>query len=272
MRLHPVFVAGEPVGWTADGWRPALLTSPSPWYPTGSGIVLQPDLVDAAGRTAALADWAQALRVRFPIPGWRNEAVQVLDRHGVVLLAIERALLRPLGLPLRSVQVNVHGEDGRGPVIWVARRARHKPVAPGRLDSLVAGGIAGDDGPFETMLRECAEEAGIPEAIARGARAAGTIETHYLDSGAEATPAVTAASDAQAAGHIPVLHRERLQVYDLRLPERFTPRPVDGEHEAVFAMTPAELAASIARDASIDWTREGAAASLAFLQRTRLSG
>jgi 8-oxo-dGTP pyrophosphatase MutT (NUDIX family) len=262
MGFHPVFVDGEPVGWAAAAWLPALLSSPnSPWLSSEAGVVLDPTLADPVRRTDALATWAQALHARRPVQGWRNERVRVLDPGGAPLFSIERALLRPLGLPLRSVQVNVYGDGPQGPVVWVARRAMHKPVAPGLMDSLVAGGIAGDDPPFETMLRECAEEAGIPAAVAQGARTAGTLATHYL----EADPGSTHPGAS-------VLHRELLQVYDLRLPPGFVPRPVDGEHEAVFAMSPAALAQSLGTNGWSGWTREGAAATLAFLRRIRIEG
>ncbi len=35
------------------------------------------------------------------------------------------------------------------------------------LDNTVAGGITAGEAPFESMVRECQEEAGLPEAFVR---------------------------------------------------------------------------------------------------------
>lgn len=39
----------------------------------------------------------------------------------------------------------------------------------------VAGGISGEEGVLKTVIRECKEEAGIPEKLASSARPAGTV-------------------------------------------------------------------------------------------------
>jgi 8-oxo-dGTP pyrophosphatase MutT (NUDIX family) len=46
--------------------------------------------------------------------------------------------------------------------IWVARRSPHLVTFPNKLDSSVAGGIADNDSPFTTVVREALEEASIP--------------------------------------------------------------------------------------------------------------
>ena len=43
------------------------------------------------------------------------------------------------------------------------------------LDNMVAGGIASGIGIFETLVKECQEEAGIPEALAKKAAPVGMI-------------------------------------------------------------------------------------------------
>ena len=43
------------------------------------------------------------------------------------------------------------------------------------LDNMVAGGIASGIGIFETLVKECQEEAGIPEALAKKAVPVGMI-------------------------------------------------------------------------------------------------
>ncbi len=238
------------VGCLTEAWLERALEAPTPFERHGDGPVrLMPALATFAGRSAALAAWGEAARARWGLPGWRDERVVIRDeRDGRPLAAIERALLRPLGLLLRSVQACAYAVDADGPRIWVARRAAHKPVDPGRLDALVAGGIAGFDTPRATLIRECAEEAGIPEALAARARPAGTLEL-----------CVPGVDDG-----VPVVHRERVALHDLELPPDFVPVPADGEHAEVFALRAAEALASIEAGG---WTRDGAQATADLLRR-----
>lgn len=249
-------VAGVEVGRVGAGWLERALEPPTPFALQDGVLILAVTAADPsadfAARTAALAGWARQIRDRWPVPGWRDEPVVVHDSvhpEARALFAIERALLRPLGLTLRSVQACAWTRMPDGPRLWVARRSPAKPVDPDRLDALVGGGIAGFDAPWRTLLRECAEEAGIPEALARRARPAGNLQTDYaaLDAGLE------------------VHHREHVALYDLELPPGFVPVAADGEHAAIVPMTPAEALASIEAGA---WTREGAAATADLIRRS----
>ena len=69
--------------------------------------------------------------------------------------------------------MNGYVETNGEPQIWVARRSRSKPTAPGKLDHLVAGGQPIGIGLTENLIKEAAEEASLPEALARRARPAG---------------------------------------------------------------------------------------------------
>lgn len=244
-------VDGIEVGTVGSRWLERALEPPTPFALQDGALVLSAPGTPFAARTAALADWAQRIRQRWDLPGWRDEPIVVREapRTGArPLFAIERALLRPLGLPLRSVQACAWTPTPAGPLLWVARRSPAKPVDPGRLDALVGGGIGGFDEPLPTLLRECAEEAGIPEALARRARPAGTLETDY------------AAVDAG----LTVRHREFVTLYDLWLPAGFVPVAADGEHAAILTMTPAQASASIAAG---EWTREGGRATVDLIRR-----
>jgi 8-oxo-dGTP pyrophosphatase MutT (NUDIX family) len=238
------------VGCLTEVWLERVLESPSPFERAADGRVrLQPALAGCDARSAALAAWGAAARDRWSLPGWRDERMIVRDeRDGRPLAAVERALLRPLGLLLRSVQACAYTLTAAGPRIWVARRAGHKPVDPGRLDALVAGGVAGADSPRETLIRECAEEAGIPQALAERAREAGLLEL-----------CIAALDDG-----VPVVHRERVALHELELPADFVPVPLDGEHAEIVPMSPAEALESIAAGG---WTRDGAQATTDLVMR-----
>jgi 8-oxo-dGTP pyrophosphatase MutT (NUDIX family) len=245
--MLPLRVDGVTVGWLGEDWLERALEAPTPFDMRGDALWLLPALRTYSGRSAALAEWAVHARRQGWLPGWRDERMVVLDGERP-LFGVERALLRPLGLMLRSVQACCYTMTVRGPMLWVAHRADTKPVDPGRLDVLVAGGIQGLDDPRATLLRECAEEAGIPPELAEEARPAGALELCYPthDHGLQ------------------VLHRERVALYELELPAGFEPSPVDGEHERIEAMTPAEAIASIETGR---WTRDGAQASTDLILR-----
>jgi 8-oxo-dGTP pyrophosphatase MutT (NUDIX family) len=243
-------VDGVEVGCLTEAWLERVLEPPGPFARAADGSVgLSPSLATFDARTAALAAWGETARSRWNLPGWRDERMVVRDeRDGRPLAAVERALLRPLGLLLRSVQACAYAITPAGPLIWVARRAAHKPVDPGRLDALVAGGIAGFESPRKTLIRECAEEAGIPPALAAQAREAGVLEL-----------CVPAFDDGVA-----VVHRERVALHELALPPGFVPVAADGEHAQIVPMSPAEALASISAGG---WTRDGAQATADLVLR-----
>jgi 8-oxo-dGTP pyrophosphatase MutT (NUDIX family) len=164
------------------------------------------------------------------------------------VFGVERALLRPLGLMLRSVQASVFALGAHGPRLWLARRSMNKPIDPGCMDALVAGGVSGFDSILETLQRECAEEAGIGPALAQQARACGTLEICYdtIDQG------------------LRVRHRESIALHELQVPDNFQPQAVDGEHDAILAMTPLQVWHSLKSEA---WTPDGAQATEALIRR-----
>lgn len=206
-------------------------------------------LVPAPTLNRWFAEWAESLRSRELLPGWRGEIVHLYGvKESESLLQVERSLVRPLGLLLRTVQVNVFSLQDKRLKIWVARRADAKPVDPGKLDCLVAGGIAGDETPLEALVRECQEEAGIPRALARRAVPVGVIDS------------IAPAMD----GATPILHRERATLYDLKVSLEFSPAPTDAEFAQVQCLPAVKVLDSLARDA---WTREGAWATRDLIAR-----
>jgi len=134
------------------------------------------------------------------IPGWRNERYRIED-----LFEIERAAARPFGFTTQAVHLNgIVG--GR---MWLARRSATKPIDPGLLDNLVGGGVSAGFSIEETLRKEAWEEAGIPEQLVARATRAGTVRVlREVPEGVQS---------------------EVVHVYNLSLPEAFTPRNQDGE-------------------------------------------
>ena len=247
--LTPLRIDGVEVGAVAEDWLARALEAPSPFVLRDGALVPSPRVDSFAGRSAVLADWAADARARWDLPGWRDERVVIRDEaDGRPLASIERALLRPLGLLLRSVQVSAWTRAPDGPRLWVARRAPTKPVDPNRLDALVAGGIAGFDDVASTLVRECAEEAGLPPELARRAASAGELELAY----------------PTLYDGLPALHRERISLHELELPPGLVPVAADGEHAEILAMTPAEALETIGAGL---WTRDGAQATTDLILR-----
>jgi 8-oxo-dGTP pyrophosphatase MutT (NUDIX family) len=173
------------------------------------GIRLSDALGDERTRTQALARVARALADDGAIRGWRSETYSVAGDHGAPLFHIERAAARFFGLLTAGAHANGYVGAGAGLRMFVARRAATKSIDPGMLDNLVAGGVPSGQDPWQALLRECDEEAGIPRPLAATARAAGVLRIcHEVPEG---------------------LHHELLHAHDLALPADFAPRNADGE-------------------------------------------
>ena len=66
--------------------------------------------------------------------------------------------------------------------MWIGRRARDKPTFPGMLDNFVAGGQPIGIGLMDNLIKEAAEEAGVPAAVigATGGEALTLPEGHTI--------------------------------------------------------------------------------------------
>jgi 8-oxo-dGTP pyrophosphatase MutT (NUDIX family) len=164
----------------------------------------------AAGQLNAIA-MAAGARVR-------HEDFDVRETpDGPVLAVLDRGALPSFGVIGAGVHLNGYvsrpnGPGPAGPHLWVAKRAAGKKLDPGKLDNLVAGGVPAGLTPFETLIKEAAEEAALPLAIARRARQVQKFAYNM----------------ERPEG----LRRDVIFAYDLELPESFIPTPTDGEVEA----------------------------------------
>jgi 8-oxo-dGTP pyrophosphatase MutT (NUDIX family) len=149
---------------------------------------------------------------------WRNEPFDVREQpNGAVLGQLDRGALPLFGVLAEGVHCNCLVKRGAECWLWVARRAPHKLLDPDKLDHLVAGGIPSGLSPREALIKEAAEEAGIPAELAAKAQEVGRIP--YAMERPEG------------------LRRDLLHCFDLVLPEDFVPRAIDGEI-ASFALWP----------------------------------
>ncbi|KAH0432088.1 DUF4743 domain-containing protein [Paraburkholderia fungorum] len=216
-RAHlPFWIDAEQVGWIRSADVPLLARWPDVFEIDSRRVVLASAFNTVDLRSAALGSVIGALAAEGRIPGWRNETYAIRNAFDAPPLAyIERAASRFFGVMTYAVHLNgvVEYADGAprtaAPQLWIARRSDTKATDPGMLDNVVAGGIGWGFGVKATIVKECWEEAGIPEEIA--ARATAGRTAHVLQSLPEGTQA------------------EQIFIYDLALPADFAPRNQDGE-------------------------------------------
>ncbi len=219
-RFKPFLVAGERLGFVRHDLAREFGRFPSVFTATDLALSVKDHLSQFDSRTAAIDTVARELQARGIVTGWRNELFPVGPRFGAApLFDLERALVPYLGVKAYGVHLNGYVRDGERILLWVGKRSDDRPIEPGKLDHLVAGGLPSHISPFDNLMKEADEEASIPKELARRARPAGAI-----------------AYRMELGGH---LRDDTLFVYDLELPRDFVPRNHDGEI-ASFRLMPLE--------------------------------
>jgi hypothetical protein len=203
-------VAKQHVGWVMPDFAVDLARFPHVFHVDDKAVTLQPRLRSFNTRSEAVAEVLATLRGEGLVPGWRNELYPVAQGfYTAPLLQMERAATVLFGT--LSYGVNLNGFVGRGWAmkVWIAKRAESKPVDPGMMDLIVGGGQPMGISPWNNLMKECQEEAGMPRETAEQAKSVGIITLL-----------------AVIKGHM----RVGLQFnYDLELPESFRPQNTDGE-------------------------------------------
>ena len=157
--------------------------------------------------------------------GWRDEKYSIRDDSGSPLFDLERSAFRPLGLLSHAIHINGWIDRAGERLFWIGKRAAHKAVAPNKLDTTAGGGIAAGEEPHSAMVRESWEEAGVPAEWTHCLQQNGTMfSLRPVHRG---------------------LHREILYLYDIGLPENFTPQNKDGEVAEFVLMNDNEIAQAI---------------------------
>jgi 8-oxo-dGTP pyrophosphatase MutT (NUDIX family) len=244
---RPFVIEGRHVGSVALVHEPALASWPQWLARRDDGWHLN---AAAHERSAALAQVNAALRAQGRILAWRDETYAIVDAPGGLPLAlIERASARFWGTLTFGAHCNGYlaGADGRPTHLWIARRAALKATDPGRLDNLVGGGVPHGQTPYETLLREGDEEAGLDVATMRRAVPGGVIALHC--------------DIAEGLMH------EHLHAFDLRLAPEVVPCNRDGEVAELHCLPVAE---AIERAAAGEMTLDATLVTLDFALRHRL--
>ena len=200
--------------------------------PGGSSyITLTPEAgTTPESRTESVNRIMANLRDQGIVRGWREEDYPVRKSfYEETLFGVERAAASLLGIMEYGVHINgiVTSDDGT-PKMWIGRRAADKSKYPGMLDHIVAGGQPVGLSLLENVVKECKEEAGVPEEITLA--------------GLQATGAISYETYSERNDHVT---RCVLFCYDLHLPADFVPVPVDGEVQDFFLWDVDQIKASM---------------------------
>jgi isopentenyldiphosphate isomerase len=225
--FRPFFAGGHEVGAVRHKLAERLRGFPAVFDVAAERVAIVETLANPAARTAALDTVVRALEAEGTVVGRRNEAYPALLEWGQApLFQIERAAAPHFGMRSYGVHMTGYVRKEDGIHIWVARRSRSKPTYPGMLDNTVAGGQPVGLGLRENLAKECAEEAGIPGALAAQATSVGAI-AYKMDAADGLKP------DVQFC-------------YDLEMPAAVAPRNTDGEIEEFFLWPWREVARVVA--------------------------
>lgn len=225
----PWWVDGQAVGWVRPGFMQKLRRFPAVFeFADERELQLNPRLQSFVSRTEALEEVARELSAMGVTPGYMNEpyAVTAQGRESA-LCAVDRSAASHFGVRSFGQHLNgfVRREDGIH--MWLGRRAHDRLLFPGALDNMVAGGLPHSLGLQENLIKECGEEAGVPEILARKAVAVGVVSYNRV---------------AERG-----FRRDLLYCYDLELPDDFVPVNTDGE-VSEFMLLPLDEVAAIVRD------------------------
>ena len=216
--FRPLRVDGQRVGFITQVVADVLQDWPTVFRVGAEAIELSPELAAASAqtRTEAIAEVARALhRAGLTASHWWDEPYAVNTYFGESpRFVLERGVIQTFGVCGYGVHMNGFVRTPQGLQMWIARRALNKPSSPGKLDQLVAGGQPAGISLRDNMIKECAEEAAIPAALAGQAQVVSAV-SYCLETEQGLRPDV-------------------LYCFDLELPPDFEPRNTDGEVEAFY--------------------------------------
>jgi len=227
-RFRPFHVDGGLAGYVRQDMAEAIAPYGHVFHVTAQAVVLAERLRTLDARTDAVEEVLSSLKTSGIMLPWRGEPYAVtVEPGGPALFAMERAAVPLFGIRAYGVHLNGYVRQNGRTFLWIGRRSRTKHTYPGMLDNAVAGGLPYGLTARECLVKECAEEAGIPAEWASQAPAVGAIT--YMGTMPEG------------------LRRDVLYCYDLELPQGFQPVCHDGELEG-FMLMPVEEVAAIVRE------------------------
>ncbi|ETW05680.1 hypothetical protein H310_03400 [Aphanomyces invadans] len=181
------------------------------WSRIHNALHLRSEFSTEPQRTAAMQEVAKALKPET----WRGEAYGAVrdDRHSEPWFRIDRSASTFFGISQFGCHLNGYVRDlshHNTTSVWLGVRSSTKAIHPGKLDTLVGGGLPWDLSPLENMLKEAEEEAGLTlDDLGRAIRSTGAL-TYRND-------------ERQGFKH------NTMFTFDVELPPSWQPVNTDGE-------------------------------------------
>ncbi len=222
---RPFVVDDQTIGWIGHSFLGVLAEAPAVFTIEDGRVGFCDPLRSAEHHTDAVAEVAKSWSGQSWMPRLRGEIYPVRSSWKAPdLFRLDRALVSLFGVRAYGVHLNGFVRCSDGIHLWLGRRSESNRVAPGKLDNMVAGGQPAGITVFDNLMKECSEEASVPEQLARHARPVGTVS--YCFEGERG------------------LKPDTLFCFDLEVPDDFRPVNQDGEI-AGFTLVPLSEALSL---------------------------
>lgn len=209
-RFRPLMIGSDRVGWLGHDAARHLAAFADVFTVGVDNVVLNPALATPAERTAAVHEVLEQLVADQHLRKLRDEPFPVVTAFGQPeLMRLDRGAVPLFGIRAFGIHLNGYVRTERGLMMWIGRRSATKHVAPGKLDNIVAGGQPAGLSLIENVVKECAEEADMPRALALKSVPVGAI-TYCMEGDGGLKP-------------------DCMFCYDIELPQEFVPRNTDGE-------------------------------------------
>ena len=216
----PFQAAGQRIGYVHGRLLETLLAQRDLFTFAGGALRLRAEFASFEQRALALEQACERLVEAGHLPALRGEPYAVASAAGPALATLDRAAALYFGIHTLGVHVNGIS-SGEAPRMWLARRARHKRDFPGLLDNLVGGGCPHGLSLDRCVADEAWQEASLPPALARQAVPRGSLQYRF------------ATEDGLVDADV--------FVYDVFVPDDFSPRNRDGQVDGFLALGLDEL-------------------------------
>jgi hypothetical protein len=227
-KFRPFLVDGNAMGWVRHDIAVRLSAFGDVFAVTEEHVTMHPSLTTESAKTLAFDRAAHVIEKEWGITPLKGELYPVVRRWGQEpVMKMDRSMVALFGVPSHGVHVNGFVRKADGLYLWIGKRALDKAVAPGKLDNMIAGGQPFDLSLMDNLVKEAAEEADVPEAMARTAQPVGMISYMREDYWG--------------------LRPDVMFCFDLEVPDDFIPQNTDGEI-IDFTLMPVHQVAQLVRD------------------------
>lgn len=150
---------------------------------------------------------------------WTGERFPIFGPNRELIADLERSASGLFGIVTYGVQLIAYRDDEGGLRIWAARRSSKKTLYPDRLGVTVGGSLPAGETPYECLIREAYEEAGLESQL---------VESHAVSVG---TISYVTSSEAKttSGGESGLIRAEIQYVYDMKVGKDVIPTPNDME-------------------------------------------